>query len=276
MNICIAGKNNIAIEAVDYLLNQNLAKVDRFVAAPNRTDNGIDSFQKSFRKFCSDRNLKLIDLEELYEIEDLILISLEYDRIIPVRKFSSSRLYNIHFSLLPKYKGMFTSALPILHGETHSGVTLHEIDRGIDTGDIIAQTKFEIGVNSTARDLYFKYIDFGISLFKENIKSILSGVFIKQAQSPINSTYFSKESIDYTNLKVDLKKTAFEIKNQIRAFNFKEYQIPKVFNSKIVSTKILNDKSTLKAGNIINETEDYIDIATIDYNLRLNKFTKIT
>lgn len=274
MIVCIAGKNNIAVNAVDFLINKNLVEESNLIVMFNRTDAATDSFQKSFKKYCSEKCLRSVDLEELFTTENLILISLEYDRIIPVQKFSSQKLYNIHFSLLPKYKGMFTSALPILHGETHSGVTLHEIDKGIDTGDIIAQTKFEIGSDSTACDLYLKYIEFGTALFEDNIENLLSGNFTKQSQSPINSTYFSKQSIDYANLQIDLKKTAFEIKNQIRAFNFMEYQMPVVFERQIDSAEILTAKSTLKAGSVISENEQYIDIATIDYDLRLNKLCR--
>ena len=60
----------------------------------------------------------------------------------PPKNFLNARLYNIHFSYLPAYKGMFTSALPIKNGEVDSGVTLHKIESGIDTGDIIDQIKF--------------------------------------------------------------------------------------------------------------------------------------
>ena len=58
--------------------------------------------------------------------------------IIKTKNFKSNKLFNLHFSLLPSYKGMHTSAFPILNGEKYSGVTIHKIDNGIDTGDIIA------------------------------------------------------------------------------------------------------------------------------------------
>lgn len=73
--------------------------------------------------------------------DDLIFISLEFDKIVNPDLFKDARLYNIHFSLLPSYKGMYTSAIPILNGEEMVGVTFHEIDKGIDTGNIIAQKK---------------------------------------------------------------------------------------------------------------------------------------
>lgn len=271
MKICIAGKNNIAISGAAFLLTNNLVESSDLFVLFNQSDTGVDSFQKSFKKFCLEEKLRQTSLEEVYSIKDLILISLEFDRIIAVNKFASRRLYNIHFSLLPKYKGMYTSSLPILHGENYSGVTLHEIDDGIDTGDIIDQIKFEIGDEDTARDLYFKYIHFGIKLFKQNIEKLLSGSFSKTPQPALGSTYYSKKSIDYSNLEIDLRKTAFEVRNQIRAFCFKEYQIPQVEGFAVSSAKILNIKSTQKPGTVVNETKNYIEIATVDYNLRLCK-----
>lgn len=58
-----------------------------------------------------------ITLEQAYEIENLIFISCEFDQLIKPEKFNSPFLYNIHFSLLPAYKGMYTSALPLYNGE---------------------------------------------------------------------------------------------------------------------------------------------------------------
>ncbi|MBQ8080233.1 MAG: hypothetical protein IJ236_09800 [Oscillospiraceae bacterium] len=73
----------------------------------------------------------------MYDTEDLIFLSAEFDRLIRPDKFRSQELYNIHFSLLPRYKGCYTSVHPLLHGDTTTGVTFHRIRRGIDTGEII-------------------------------------------------------------------------------------------------------------------------------------------
>ena len=140
----------------------------------------------------------------MYNIKDLKFFSLEYSQLIKPQLFESNHLVNIHFSLLPAYKGMYTSAHPLLNGES-SGVTLHKIDSGIDTGDIISQLKFDINLNDTARDLYMKYLLFSLKLFKENFKNILNDNYSTVPQEKINSSYFSKKSIDYSNLKIDFK-----------------------------------------------------------------------
>ncbi|MCU7960856.1 MAG: hypothetical protein KZQ58_12860 [gamma proteobacterium symbiont of Bathyaustriella thionipta] len=137
MKICIAGKGAIAIHGL-------CTTVERFgmqsvVVCPNRSDKGISDWQPSLRRHANEMGVKVVSLSNLYDIEDLIFISLEFDQIIDPGQFRTSQLYNIHFSKLPAYKGMYTSAWPILNGELESGVTLHRIDHGIDTGDIIDQ-----------------------------------------------------------------------------------------------------------------------------------------
>lgn len=141
--ICIAGKNNIAVEITKYLKKKDDIEI---LAIPNSADNGIDGWQKSFYKFCLENSIPIISLEEAHKIENLIFLSLEFDKIVKPYEFLSDKLFNIHFSLLPKYKGMYTSALPILNNEKETGVTLHKIDTGIDTGEIIAQRKIKMVV----------------------------------------------------------------------------------------------------------------------------------
>lgn len=239
MKICIAGKNNIAVNALLYLLKEY--KNNEFLVVLNKNDTGKDNWQKSLKKCAIAKNIQIAALEEVYDIEDLIFISLEFDRIIRTEKFKTDKLYNIHFSNLPSYKGMYTSVMPILKGEKTGGVTLHKIDNGIDTGDIIAQKLFNIEINDTARDLYFKYLDNALSLFKENFDNLLTGTFTAKKQSEINSSYYSKKEIDFNNIVINLTKTSFEIHNQIRAFIFKEYQLPTINKYKITKTTLTNE-----------------------------------
>ena len=94
MKICIAGKNNIAVSVCSYLLKKY--PDIPILVVKNRTDNGTDSFQRSFWKFANDNNLPMKELEDVYSIPDLIFLSLEFDRIIYPERFSSSKLYS-HF-----------------------------------------------------------------------------------------------------------------------------------------------------------------------------------
>jgi methionyl-tRNA formyltransferase len=242
MKICVAGKNEIAVYALEYLIdNFNFPLEDIFVCC-NKTDTGVEVWQPSLKKKAQTFGIKQIGIDYLYNITNLLFISLEYDRIIDPQKFKSNRLFNIHFSLLPKYKGMYTSFFPLFYGEKVSGVTLHKIDDGIDTGDIVDQIQFDIDINDTCQNLYYKYMNYGLIIFKKNIEKLLKNNFTLALQKEINSSYFSKNSINFNAIKIDLNKTSFEIHNQIRAFIFPAYQLPKIGFEKILSTNLTNEK----------------------------------
>lgn len=191
MKICIAGKNQIAIDALKYLIENNIFPKQSLFGCINSTDNGINEWQPSFKYFCLVNNVKLLKLEELYLLEDLIFISLEFDKIIKPELFKTKKLFNIHFSLLPKYKGMYTSIMPILYDERKSGVTLHKIDAGIDTGEIINQISFNINLENNSYDLYRLYLIHSFELFKNNILDIIEDKVHSTTQPLIGSSYFS-------------------------------------------------------------------------------------
>lgn len=269
MKVIIGGKNNIAIDVVKHII-LNYSDIE-LVAIFNRNDVGIDTHQRSFKKYCLDNNIRFVSLEEAYTEKCDVFISLEFDQIIQPSRFGHKKLFNIHFSKLPKYKGVYTSSLPILHNESSSGVTFHFIDEGIDTGDVIYQKVFDIDLNETAKSLYSKYIRYGTKLVIDNIENILYGELVGKKQDAINASYYSKKSINYRNLEIDLNKTAIEIKKQIDAFSFRDYQLVELFSIEILGAEILDNFSKQKPGSIILETEQYIIIATVDYDLKIYK-----
>jgi len=267
--ICIAGKNQVAVDALDFIANTT--HNHKLCVLPNRTDRGINDWQPSLRARAIELEIPITKIDELYSITDLHLFSLEYDQILKPERFSNATLINCHFSLLPKYKGVYTAAWPIINGETESGVTLHLIDRGIDTGPIINQKRFSIGSNDTARCVYFRCMQQAIELFKSQFQSLLANDFDAIDQPANGSTYYSRTSIDYSDLTVNLNQTAFAIHNQIRAFTFKEFQLPIVNNVTIQSSTITCDRSTSHPGTIVFEDNHQLKIASIDYDLLLTK-----
>lgn len=264
----MAGKNNIAVDVLEYLIRINNGRYELGVVC-NKTETGKNSWQKSLRFFSQRFNVPEYHLEDMYMRDDLIFISLEFDKIVNPDLFKDARLYNIHFSLLPSYKGMYTSAIPILNGEEMVGVTFHEIDKGIDTGNIIAQKKIKIDQQDTSRDLYLKYISNGTQLVLSQIENVIQDKVHAYPQEAKGSTYYSKKYIDYSNLKIDLCQTALGIQKQIRAFSFREYQLPVVCVKKIIDSKITDIRSLKKAGTIVEQNENGIMFASVDYNIIL-------
>ena len=270
MHICIAGKNNIAIDVCKYVIDHYPQA--HIYALTNCNDKGTDEWQHSYLKYVQqEQRVKFSAIEEMYEIDDLVFFSTEYDRIINPQLFHTKKLYNIHFSLLPAYKGMYPSVWPILNGEKYVGVTLHEIDQGIDTGDIIAQKRFRLLPRETSFSLYIRLLDEGTKLVIKHIESLINNQYKSYPQSLDGSSYYSKTSIDYANLIVDLNVTATQLDRQIRAFYFPPYQVAQVYGYAIQGAKIIKEKSMVKPGTIIKETDTMLKLATIDYNIILYK-----
>ena len=268
--LILAGKNNIAVHVLEYLLETRGMRKELIGCIFNKNDEGIDGWQLSFKKKALMYGVCNYNIEDLYEYKDVTFISLEFNQLINPQKFhASAKFFNIHFSFLPKYKGMYTSAWPILNDEHFSGVTLHCIDHGIDTGDIIDQVKFEISASETARSLYHKYIYYGTKLVNQYIGSLISGDFSCAHQAVRPSSYYSAKSLNYKNLIIDTHQTADNIHRQLRAFNFREYQYPTIQGVSIIGAQILNAKSRAKAGTMLETTGAFSSLSTIDYDLRV-------
>lgn len=266
--ICIAGKNSIAVAGLNYVLD-NYSETADIYALCDKNDGGMDSWQPSYKKFALDKGIEVLELEDLYLIEDLIFISLEYFRLVDPNKFKTRNLFNIHFSLLPAYKGMYTSAHPILNSETTAGCTFHYIDTGIDTGPIISQIHFKLAHDDTCKNVYEKYLFYGRKLAFDTIGSLIENNFQSYKQPLSGASYYSKKSIDYKNLIVDLAQSSLEVSKQLRAYTFRDYQLPCVNGFNIFGHLITNIPSVEAPGTILELTKDYLLVSTSDFNIKV-------
>lgn len=263
--IVVAGKNNIAVHALE-VLSKKLGRTN-VLAIPNQDDTGYDSWQRSFRKAANELGVEVTNLDDIKDDTNIkCLISLECDKLLDPNRFPGDAIFNIHFSDLPKYKGMYTSFWPIFNGEKKSGVTLHRIDRGIDTGPVIAKKTFAVASKDRAFDVYSKYIEFGISLFDEQIDYLIAGNFSSKSQSAVNSSYYPKGSVDFSNARISLNVTAWQMKRQVYAYTFRPYQLPLLGGRYVVDVKITSKQSLLKPGQIVADEGDRLVISTVDYD----------
>ena len=224
--VCITGTNKCAIDALIYSI-KNKNKAYDLVALIDKSDKGKDNWQPSFKKFVKKKKIKILKLEDLYKIKKLFLFSFEYRNILNVNLFKSKNLFNIHFSLLPKYRGCHTNYLQLRNGEKTSGVTLHKIDSGIDSGPIVDYIKFRIKQNTTAYENYNILIKFSKKIFIKNFRSILKGKYNLINQNLKNATYYSRNSVVYSKLvNIKLKKHTLTNHNFIRALIFPPFQLP--------------------------------------------------
>jgi methionyl-tRNA formyltransferase len=96
-----------------------------------------------------------LDLDRIIpEVADKTCLSVGFNYIFPSRLIASARVVlNVHGSLLPKYAGARTLGWVIENGEMESGVTVHQVDEGIDTGPILLQKAFALSPFETTRSL---------------------------------------------------------------------------------------------------------------------------
>jgi methionyl-tRNA formyltransferase len=247
--ICIAGKNQIAVDGLEHLLDIGVPPRQLCVIG-NREDKGKNTWQPSLLFAAARRGVRVATLESLYAEPDLWFFSLEYDRLIKPALFSSRRLYNIHFSLLPAYRGVCTSIWPILKKEKHTGVTFHEIDEGIDTGPILRSRKFEIESGWTARDLYFAYQDNAAALFRDVMRELGSGSLRPAPQSEENASLYLRKDINFADIHINLSASAADIHDQLRAFTFWEYQLPSIGGREVWRSRLLGGRPSAAEGSI--------------------------
>jgi len=230
---CIAGKNECAINFVKFLSRKIIKK--NILILPNDSDNGIDNWQLSLKKFARQEKYKIVSLKKIYKIKKLIFISIEFEKIIDINKFNSKELFNFHFSLLPMYRGCHTNFFQIFNGEKFSGVTLHKIDAGIDTGSIIDNIKFRLKINNNAYQNYLDLMRYSLKLFKKNFKTILNKTYKERIQNLRKGSYYSRNSVNYKKMKFfKLNKIKIKDFNEIRAFIFPPLQLP-ILNNRVVS-----------------------------------------
>ena len=202
------------------------------VCAPNPDFDDVEGWQPSFRNAALHHGFPIVAIEELYDDPDITLLSVEYSKLIKPSLMRSTKLYNVHFSLLPNYRGCHTAIWPILNGEREHGVTLHHIDAGMDTGDIIAQHAFRLD-GMTAFEAYMECQRLGTDLAIEWIDTLVQGTppVVKQ---PLEGSSYKRSQMDFSRREISLGSNLEMLFRNLRAFTFPAYQYPTLNGRDIV------------------------------------------
>lgn len=123
--------------------------------------------------------------------------------------------FNIHGSLLPKYRGRTPHVWSIINNEKQTGITAHKIDEGCDTGDIIEQIKIEITDTDTGASILNKYAQQYIPLIESVLFKIKNDSVLYLKQNDIEATYFGVRTPD--DGKIDWNWQKERIYNWVRA-----------------------------------------------------------
>jgi len=148
-----------------------------------------------------------------------VLIVAAYGLILPPAVLSLPRLgcINVHASLLPRWRGAAPIQRAILAGDVSSGVTIMQMDAGLDTGAILLQQPLAIGTAMSAAELQAALAQQGAALLMEALDRLRAGRLAAQAQPEEGATYAAK--ISKAEARIDWQADAGQLARQVRAFN---------------------------------------------------------
>lgn len=149
---------------------------------------------------------------------DLMVVA-AYGAILPQAAFGACRLgaVNIHASLLPRWRGASPAAAAILAGDRHTGVTLMQMDAGLDTGPLLSTRRTRIGPGETAGELEARLSEMGARLLLEHMPAILGEQIRAAAQDQRLACYAPR--IVKRQGRIDWAMPAEELARRVRAFD---------------------------------------------------------
>lgn len=159
---------------------------------------------------------------------------------------------NVHASLLPKYRGAAPIQYAIIKGEKESGVTIMQMDIGMDTGAMLEKVVVPIAENTTMGELHDALREQGAALLLKVIDDIAAGTAVAEPQNDAEATYATL--LDRSMEHIDWTKSAQEVHNLIRGFNPAPSTFTKLPNGKslkIWGSRLTEKKSEAAAGTVV-------------------------
>jgi len=204
------------------------------------------------------------EAERLAGLKPDVIIVAAYGIILPKTALDLPMLgcINIHPSLLPKYRGVAPVPAAILNGDIFTGVSIMQLDRGIDTGPILAQTQIPITSHETTGVLMEKLSYVGAHLLLDVIPRVQKKEIIPRVQDNALASY--TKMLEKTDGEIEWQKSALEISRQVRAYqpwpgSYTRWQGKQL---KIIEAKPLNDESTIPGKVVALLNHSSIGIAT--------------
>lgn len=286
MKIIFAGTPEFALPALKALLTTPHLQICAIYTQPDRpAGRGQKLTASPVKQFVLANNLHLPiyqpeNLREVSEQEKIkqftadVLIDVAYGIILPEEILRTPRFgcINIHPSLLPRWRGAAPIQRAILAGDEKTGVTIMQMDNGLDTGEIIKQAAMPIEQTDTTAILHPKLAELGAQLLLKTLDELQhTGKVNVTSQDNTNSTYAKKLSKE--EAKIDWQQSAAQIDRMIRAFNPWPVAYSKIDGEtvRIWQACTLVMPTTTTPGTIIHSDKSGIDVATGDGILRIEK-----
>jgi methionyl-tRNA formyltransferase len=158
-------------------------------------------------------------LTRLREFAADIMVVVAYGLLLPVAVLETPRLgcVNIHASLLPRWRGAAPIQRAILAGDAQSGITIMQMDAGLDTGPVLLTRSLPIAADDTSASLHDRLAALGAAAIVEAVAGLAAGTLVSRPQPAAGATYAAK--IDKAEALIDWRQPATRIAALVRAFN---------------------------------------------------------
>ncbi|MFJ1300547.1 methionyl-tRNA formyltransferase [Pseudomonadota bacterium AL_CKDN230030165-1A_HGKHYDSX7] len=216
--------------------------------------------------------------ERLEAIAPDVMVVAAYGLILPQWTLDLPRLgcLNIHASLLPRWRGAAPIQRAIEAGDTRTGVTIMQMDAGLDTGDMLLETVVPIGADTTAAALHDALAQSGASAIVQALEALAGAGLTARKQPEEGVTYAAK--LEKSEAALDLTQPAEVLARRIRAFNPVPGATVRLAGLedpvKVWQAQALPAQTSAAPGTVLSATGAGVDLATGEGVLRLLELQK--
>lgn len=264
MRIVFMGTPDFAVGSLQALCESGKHEILAVVTQPDRPKGrGNKLLQTPVKEYALAQGLTVYQpqkiktpefVELLHELQPELIVVAAFGQFLSkeILELPKYGCINVHASLLPKYRGAAPIQYAIIKGEKESGVTIMQMDIGMDTGAMLDKVVVPIAENTTMGELHDALREQGATLLLQVIDKIAAGTAVAEPQDDAQATYATL--LDRSMEHIDWSKTAQEVHNLIRGFNPAPSTFTKLPNGKslkIWGSKMTGKSSAAAAGTVI-------------------------
>lgn len=273
------GTPEFAVASLDILVKNGYNIVGVVTVPDKPAGRGQQLQQSAVKKYALEKGLHIMQPEKLKDetfINELKSLNADLQivvafRMLPEVVWNMPPLgtYNLHGSLLPKYRGAAPINWAIINGETESGVTTFKLKHEIDTGNVLFQAKTPISKNTTAGELHDSLMQIGADLILKTVKAVESGNYELKPQDDTQSIHAPKIFKD--TCKINWNNPAEKIYNLIRGLSpypaaYTEFtdKNNQTISVKLFVTELEKGTTSSKPGTVSSDGKTYLKVACPD------------
>jgi methionyl-tRNA formyltransferase len=301
LRIIYAGTPEFSVAALDALIassHEGIAEIIAVYTQPDRPAGRGRGFKASpVKEKALQHNIPVYQPESLKDEEaqqtlkalgaDLMVVT-AYGLLLPIPVLEAPRLgcINIHASLLPRWRGAAPIQRAILAGDKNTGITIMQMDKGLDTGDMLAVAECDINNNDTASSLHDKLMLLGAETLMSILPEIAEETARRIKQDDADACYAKK--LNKAEAKINWQQSAIEIERAVRAYNswpvaYSSYEKNngkvvslRIWQAEVVAEQVAEQMESTAAeavvpGCVIAESADGVDVFTGDGILRITE-----